>query len=324
MAAAGIENPNHYVLFDIIKYDRTAGETVARHELIHGLARRIMAKINIIAFNSITSSEKTAKRFFLDFCWKNHQRFCPQCKNRKLYRLADGRRRCGRCGYTFHDFSRRFLNRCAFSAQQWLWFLKLFALDVPPAAVAEEMGVSYATVLKAADTVRRAIVAQALDAPRLYEAGIWPGPGNPQPRNEIVDAPVFGIIELGGMAICDLLPGLKAENLLHFKLNFCLKTASVGQVVYTAPYKHYMSLVSCGPGLRPARYIRHEDRRLPVEASQFWSFAKQRLRLLRGVPASHFPLYLKECELRFNSRHDDLIPVLSQALCAFVPQIPQR
>ena len=312
---------DYYALFGIIEYDRNGFEAVLDTNIFTFRHNEIMAKINIIAFNSITYSEKTARRFFLEFCWKNHQRFCPQCKKRKLYRLSDGRRRCARCGYTFHDFSRRFLNRCAFSAQQWLWFLKLFALEVPPAAIAEEMGVTYATALKAADTVRRAIVAQALDAQMLYEAGIWPGPGNPHAKTEIVDAPVFGLIEVGGMAICDLLPGLTAENLLHFKLSFFLKTASIGQVVYTAPYKQYQSLLACGPGLWPARYIKHEDRRLPVEASPFWSFAKQRLRQLRGVQASHFPLYLKECELRFNSRNEDLIPVLSQALCSFVPQI---
>lgn len=280
-----------------------------------------MAKINIISFNSITSTEKKAKRFLLDFCWKNHQRFCPHCKNRKLYRLADGRRRCGRCGYTFHDFSRRFLNRCAFTSRQWLWFLKLFTLDIAPAAIASEMDVNYATILKAQDTVRRAIVAQALDAQGLYAAGVWPGPGNPLPAHGVVDAPVFGIIELGGVAICDLMPSLSAENLLHFKLSFCLKTASIGQVVYTAPYKQYQTLVSCGPGLWPARYIKHADKRLPVEGSPFWSFAKHRLRQLRGIPASHFPLYLKESELRYNSREQDLIPILAQMLCMFVPRL---
>jgi transposase len=201
--------------------------------------------------------------------------------------------------------------------------LKLFALDIAPASIAAEMEVSYATILKAADTVRRAIVAQALDAGRLYDAGIWPGPGNSLPTPLIINAPVFGIIELGGVAICDLLPDLHAENLLHFKLSFCLKTASIGQVVYTAPYKRYQTLVSCGPGLWPARYIKHADKRLPVEASPFWSFAKHRLRQMRGVPASHFPLYLKECELRYNSREQDLIPILAQMLCMFVPRLSQ-
>lgn len=300
--------------------DTSLCEDVEKRKHIHDLARSVMTKIDIIALNSITSSENSAKRYILGFCWKNHQRFCPQCRNRKIYRLADGRRRCGRCGYTFHDFSRRFLNRCAFSARQWLWFLKLFSLDVAPAAISAEMAVSYPTILKAADTVRRAIVAQALDSRQFYEAGIWPGPGNPAPEKDIVDSPVFGLIEIGGMALCDLVPGLTAEHLLHFKLNFFLKTASIGQVVYTAPYKHYQALVSCGPGLWPARCIRHQDKRLPVESSHFWTFAKQRLRQLRGVPATHFPLYLKECELRYNNRDTDLIPILSQAICAFVPR----
>jgi transposase len=302
-------------------YVTTHHDEVAQHEHKHDLAKKAMQKISILGFNNLAFSEKSARKFFVDFCWKNHQRACPTCKNRKLYRLTDGRRRCGRCGYSFHDFSRRFLNRCAFTSRQWLWFLKLFALDIAPASIATEMEVSYATILKAADTVRRAIVAQALDAGRLYDAGIWPGPGNPVPDADIVDAPVFGIIELAGVAICDLLQDLSAESLLHFKLSFCLKTASVGQVVYTAPYKQYQTLVSCGPGLWPARYVRHEDKRLPVEGSPFWVFAKQRLRQLRGVPASHFPLYLKECELRYNFRDQDLIPVLAQMLCAFVPRV---
>ena len=299
---------------------RNSLTSLQRPEHPYDLARTVMTKIDILHLNTLTSCEKSARRFFLELCWKNHQRFCPACKNRKLYRVAENRRRCGRCGYTFHDFSRRFLNRCAFTSRQWLWFLKLFALDIPPATVATEMSVTYATVLKAADTVRRAILAQALDAKPLYEAGVWAGPGNPKPIQDIVDAPVFGMIEIGGVAICDLLPELSAENILHFKLNFCLKTASIGQVVYTAPYKHYQALVSCGPGLWPARYIHHEDKRLPVDSAPFWIFAKQRLRLLRGVPASHFALYLKECELRYNSRDQDLIQILAQLLCSFVPQ----
>lgn len=315
-----MKRAHYYALLGMIVYDKTADNASTLPEHIDDPARQSMAKINIISFNSLTFTEKSARKFLLDFCWKNHQRYCPSCKTRKLYRLSDGRRRCGRCGYTFHDFSRRFLNRCAFTSRQWLWFLKLFALDIAPVCIATEMDVNYATILKAADTVRRAIVAQALDAEGLYEAGVWPGPGNPMPTLEIVNSPVFGIIELGGVAICDLLPDLRAENLLHFKLNFYLKTASIGQVVYTAPYKQYQTLVTCGPGLWPARYIRHADKRLPVEASPFWSFAKHRLRQMRGVPASHFPIYLKECELRYNSRNEDLIPVLAQALCSFVPR----
>jgi transposase len=311
---------NYYALIDIINCATLPCEAAVPHGHVNVLARSKMKRIGIFELSTLAISEQKARRFLVGFCWKNHQRYCPDCKNRKLYRLGDGRRRCGRCGYTFHDFSRRFLNRCAFTSRQWLWFLKLFALDVPPAIMAEEMGICYATILKAVDTVRRAILAQALDAPQLYESGIWPGPGNPPPVTNIVDSPVFGLIEVGGLAICDLLPDLSVESILHFKLNFYLKTASVGQVVYTAPYKQYQALISCGPGLWPARYVRHDDKRLPAEGSPFWVFTKQRLRQLRGIPASHFPLYLKECELRYNARDKDLIPVLAQILCTLVPR----
>ncbi|NLV95993.1 MAG: IS1595 family transposase [Desulfovibrionales bacterium] len=257
----------------------------------------------------------------LDFCWKNHQRFCPRCKCREFYRLTDGRRRCKRCLYSFHDFSRRFLNRGAFSCQQWLWFLKFFALEIPLASIATEMDISYATVLKAADTVRRAILAQALDAEKIYAAGIWPGPGNPLPDKKIFDVPVFGIIEVENMAICDLMPNLQAEHLLHYKLNFYLKTASVGQIVYTAPYRHYQALISCGPGLWPMPHIQHKDRRLPIEGTAFWSVTKRRFQQLRGISASHFALYLKEFELRYNAHGQDLFAILAQAMCAFVPRL---
>ena len=33
----------------------------------------------------------------------------------------------------------------------------------------------------------------------------------------------------------------------------------------------------------------------------FWSQAKRQLRKFNGVPRDHFPLFLKECEWRFNN-----------------------
>jgi hypothetical protein len=42
----------------------------------------------------------------------------------------------------------------------------------------------------------------------------------------------------------------------------------------------------------------------------FLSFAKKRLMKFHGIPESTFFLHLKECEFRFNYRHEDLYPVL--------------
>lgn len=38
----------------------------------------------------------------------------------------------------------------------------------------------------------------------------------------------------------------------------------------------------------------------------FWSYAKHRLQKFNGVPANSFNPRLKECEWRFNHRHDNL------------------
>ncbi|MFP6736239.1 MAG: transposase, partial [Rhodospirillales bacterium] len=35
----------------------------------------------------------------------------------------------------------------------------------------------------------------------------------------------------------------------------------------------------------------------------FWNQAKRHLRKFNGVPRDHFPLFLKECEWRFNNPH---------------------
>jgi transposase len=37
----------------------------------------------------------------------------------------------------------------------------------------------------------------------------------------------------------------------------------------------------------------------------FWNQAKRHLRRYNGIPRAHFPLYLKECEWRFNYRPAD-------------------
>ena len=46
----------------------------------------------------------------------------------------------------------------------------------------------------------------------------------------------------------------------------------------------------------------------------FWSFAKRRLQKFNGVPHHTFYLHLKECEWRFNNRHDILYKQLLKLL----------
>jgi hypothetical protein len=45
----------------------------------------------------------------------------------------------------------------------------------------------------------------------------------------------------------------------------------------------------------------------------FWTFSKRRLARFNGVPSASFPFFLKECEFRFNHRHDDLYHLLLES-----------
>jgi len=42
----------------------------------------------------------------------------------------------------------------------------------------------------------------------------------------------------------------------------------------------------------------------------FWSYAKRRLAMFNGIVSEKFYLHLKECEFRFNHRHQDLYAIL--------------
>jgi transposase len=205
-----------------------------------------------------------------------------------------------------------------------LWLLKLYELDVPSREIARQLNISYITALKAKDVLRRALLAQALDARRYYALGVWPGPGRPKPEETQSRSPVFGVMDLNGYIICDLLPELSPEDMVHFKINFYMKSNHIGQMVYTSPYQQYLSLISCGPDLRPTSFIHHEDTNIPVENTGFWRFLKKRLYRVRGVTSANFPLYFKEWEMRYNHREESLVPTLAMALCTFVPPIPDK
>ena len=99
-------------------------------------------------YEDAVRTEATARKYLLGFCWKNHQRFCPRCRTRKLYRLADGRYRCPCCRYTFHDLSRRWISLVNITCGQWLRLVKFHQLNVPARRAAAELGVSVPTACR--------------------------------------------------------------------------------------------------------------------------------------------------------------------------------
>jgi transposase len=282
--------------------------------------------MNISTYNNLVSSEAKARRYLLKKSLNFQQRFCPRCNTRKLYKLADGRRRCSKCKYSFHDFSCRWINNGNLTAVQWLGIIKLFELEVSVRKMASQMGLAYNTVYNTVKVVRMAIVSHADDAEELLAGEIeldesyFGGrrKGN-RGRGAAGKVPVFGILERNGKVQVTVVPNVTAETLI----GLTVKTVRRGSIVYTDKFGSYNSLMFCGyRHLKIDHSKRFSSGKVYINGLEgFWSWAKERLIKHHGVSKENFPLYLKELEFRYNNRNNDIFEIVADYLCDLVPKL---
>ena len=129
--------------------------------------------MDLKSFESLIKQENSARLFLVKSCWKNYRRFCIKCRGYKIYRIIGKRYRCKRCGYTFHDFSGRWINELHITPKQWLWVIKLFELELSAKKISEQITLSYPTVLKAAHMIRLAIVANSTNSDESPQRRGW-------------------------------------------------------------------------------------------------------------------------------------------------------
>lgn len=282
--------------------------------------------MNLSTFEFIGKTENRARLYFKKYCWKKSHVFCSSCKGHKIYRIIGKRYRCKRCGYTFHDFSGRWLNRVHISYKQWLWIVKLFELEVSARKISQQNGLSYPTVLKACHTIRLSVLAQNKDYQDLmhgevemdesYFGGKRKGKRG---RGAAGKVPVFGILERDGVVRVDVVKDVTAESLL----NMTVKMVKRGSVVYTDKYKSYDALMFCGyRHLRVDHGKRFATGKVYINGLEgFWSFAKERLAKFHGVSKMYFPLYLKEMEFRYNNRKNNVFELLIENITNLVPNL---
>ena len=111
--------------------------------------------------------------------------------------------------------------------------------------------------------------------------------------------PVFGLLKRGGKVYAVVIADAKATTLLPI-----LKERIVpDSIVYSDSLPSYNALAVAG-----FRHLRINHSKLFAAGKNhingienFWNQAKRHLRKFNGVPKAHFPLFLKECEWRFNN-----------------------
>lgn len=281
--------------------------------------------MDLTSYYDLISSESKARRYLLGKCFKNHQRFCPRCSQRKLYKLRDGRYRCSRCDYTFHDFTGRWINSGRLRCIQWLSVIKLFELEVSVHRMARQMKMTYKAVYGAVNTIRMCILSHAEDAQTLLggeieldEAYFGGRRKGNRGRGAAGKVPVFGILERDGLVHVSVVPNVTAQTLL----GLTVKKVRRGSVVYTDKFRSYDSLMFCG-----YRHLRVDHGRyfssgkVYINGMEgFWSWAKERFIKHHGVSREYFPLYLKELEFRYNHRNSDIFDLIAKYLCDLVPE----
>jgi transposase len=110
--------------------------------------------------------------------------------------------------------------------------------------------------------------------------------------------PVFGLLKRGGKVYTQVISDTKSETLMPI----IVKKIKPDSVVYTDCYGSYNALdVSEFKHYRINHSVLFASKHNHINGIEnFWNQAKRVLRKYNGIPKKNFPLFLKECEFRFN------------------------
>jgi len=111
--------------------------------------------------------------------------------------------------------------------------------------------------------------------------------------------PVFGILKRGGKVYTQVIPDASGRTLIPIIENRIMPDS----IVYSDCWRGYDVLdVSEFKHYRINHSVLFADQKNHINGIEnFWNQAKRHMRKFNGIPAKHFPLFLKECEWRFNN-----------------------
>jgi len=211
--------------------------------------------------------------------------------------------------------------RARISEAKFRQFLRYFSADVEATKIAKFIHLNRNTVNRYAHLIRRRM-AEDCERERPFRGEVeidesYFGPRRvrgKRGRGAGGKTIVFGIFKRNGMVYTEIVPDPKKRSLQAVIRG----RIGIRSVIHSDGWRGYDGLVDLGYKkhfrVRHGRseFVHGHSHINGIEA--FWSFAKVRLARLRGVHRHLFYLHLKECEWRFNHRHDDLYTVLLSLL----------
>ena len=184
--------------------------------------------------------------------------------------------------------------------------LEYFVLEVTARSAANMMGIQANTAMLFYRKIREVIAYHleqqaheifdgAVELDESYFGGARKGKRGRGAAGKVV---VFGILKRGGKVFTKVVKDTGTETLLPL----ITRKIAPDSVVYTDCYRSYNALdVSDFHHHRinhSALFATGKNHINGIE--NFWNQAKRMLRKYNGIPKESFPLFLKECEFRFN------------------------
>ena len=116
--------------------------------------------------------------------------------------------------------------------------------------------------------------------------------------------PVFGLLKRGGKVYTKIIPDAAGETLMPIIQEKVVPDSIVYSdcwrgynVLDVSEFKHYR--------INHSKLFANKQNHING-IENFWNQAKRHMRKFNGVPAANFPLFLKECEWRFNNPKPNL------------------
>jgi len=132
--------------------------------------------------------------------------------------------------------------------------------------------------------------------------------------------PVFGIYERGGRVYTEIVPNCSAKTLQAIIEHVVdLNSGRTRTEINTDGWRGYDGLVDTGYD-KHYRVNHSKDEFSDFKGHHvngieaFWSYTKRRITMFNGIRKTHFELFLKECEWRYNRDHEDIEAELKQML----------
>jgi len=194
--------------------------------------------------------------------------------------------------------------RCKISSYKQSRLLELFVGCVTARTAAELVGVNRHSATLFYQKIRQMIAyeleddtpfAGEIELDESYFGGHRKGHRG---RGAAGKVPVFGLLKRKGKVYTKVIPDASSQTLIPIITN----KIRPDSVVYTDSWRAYDAIdVTQFHHFRINHSELFADKRNHINGIEnFWNQAKRWLRKYNGIAKQHFPLFLKECEFRFN------------------------